>query len=73
VGVRATKIWFNELMFSVKEPALKRSYGSTKSSQNQSLPWDKDEMAFKAIEKYRYDLRKTVWKHLNLKTAGKNY
>ena len=37
VGVRATKDWVNELILSVKEPALKRSYGLTKSRQNQSV------------------------------------
>ena len=76
MGVLATKIWFNELMFSVKEPALKRSYGLTKSSQNQSvvkisLRWGKDEITFKAIEKYHHGLRKTVSKHLKSKNSRK--
>ena len=76
VGVRATKIWFNELMFSVKEPALECSYGLTKSSQNQSvvkisLRWGKGEITFKAIEKYQYGLRKTVSKHLKSKNSRK--
>ena len=74
MGVLATKIWFNELMFSVKEPALKRSYGLTKSSQNQSvvkisLRWGKNEITFKAIKKYQYGLRKTVSNHLKFKNT----
>ena len=78
MGVLATKIWLNELMFSVKEPALKRSYGLTKSSQNQSvvkisLRWGKDEITFKAIEKYHKKniIEKLYRNTLNLKTAGK--
>ena len=74
MGVRAAKIWFNELMFSVKEPALKCSYDLTKSSQNQSvvkisLRWGKNEITFKAIKKYQYGLRKTVSKHLKSKNS----